>query len=369
MKKSKFVIDARMINSSGIGRYLQTILPETWSHFEDVILLGNKKDINKILGTSIDVRILPFKSHIYSLSEQIEYMRIIPKCDLFFSPHYNIPLLPIKAKHRIVTIHDVFHLAFYNELSIFQKMYSKLVINSALKVSDKVITVSNFSKEEILKYTNSRYKDKISVIHNGVDFYQNIKEIRETTKILDVPYFLFVGNVKPHKNLKRTLEAYKLFLSRCGDLDNIPQFIIVGKKEGFITGDNVTHWVEKDPLLRKYVQFTGWIEDHELKKLYTNALALIFPSYYEGFGFPPLEAMSMGCPVIASNESCIPEICANTALFFDPFNINSITEKMELIYRDKDIRIKLKLKGKERVIHFSTKATIEKHIQLFEQYL
>lgn len=369
MNKNKLVIDARMINSSGIGRYLQSILPGILSHFDNVTLLGDDVLIKKTLGSSLNLHILPFNCSIYSISEQIAYTRIIPKCDLFFSPHYNIPLLHIKARQRIVTIHDVFHLAFYNELSIFQKMYSKLVINSALKVSDKVITVSNFSKEEILKYTNSRYKDKISVIYNGVDLYQNKIDVQEIGDTINTPYFLFVGNIKPHKNLKRTLEAYKSFLSKCSNLDNTPQFIIVGKKEGFITGDNVTHWVEEDPLLKKYVQFTGWIDDDELKKLYKNAFALIFPSYYEGFGFPPLEAMSLSCPVIASNRACIPEICGDATLFFDPFNIDSIMQKMYFLYKDKDIRAKLKLSGKERVTHFSTEITIKQHIELFEQYL
>lgn len=282
------------------------------------------------------------------------------------SPHYNIPLLPIKAKHRVVTIHDVFHLAFYNELSLSQKIYSKMVINSALKKSDKIITVSNFSKKEILKYTDSKYEEKISVIYNGINL---TKKGKRYTKNITTPYFLFVGNIKPHKNLKRTLESFKLFLEKYQNLENLPQFIIVGKKEGFITGDNIVNLVEKDFLLRKYVKFTGWIDDNELDELYSNALALVFPSYYEGFGFPPLEAMASDCPVIASDKACIPEICGEAALYFDPFSIESILGKMTIIFKEKDIRNSLVLKGKERITYFSDKKTVEKHIELFNQYL
>lgn len=366
MEEKKIVIDARMINASGIGRYLQSILPGIVSHFECITLLGDKKLINKVLDTPLSAEIIPFRNSIYSLSEQIKYTQIIPKCALFFSPHYNIPLLPIKAKHKVVTIHDVFHLAFYNELSLPQKIYSKIVINSALKKSDKIITVSNFSKKEILKYTNSKYEEKISVIYNGIDLK---KKGKRYTKDITTPYFLFVGNIKPHKNLKRTLESFKLFLEKYQNSENLPQFIIVGKKEGFITGDNVVNLVEKDFLLRKYVKFTGWIDDNELDELYSNALALIFPSYYEGFGFPPLEAMTFDCPVIASDKACISEICEDAALYFDPFSVKSIMEKMMIIFNEKDIRNNLVLKGKERIMHFSDKKTVEKHIKLFNQYL
>lgn len=369
MEKKKIVIDARMINASGIGRYLQTILPSIISYFKNVTLLGDRDQINKVLGISLNGCVIPFKNSIYSLSEQIKYPQIIPNCDLFFSPHYNIPILPIKSKYRITTIHDVFHLAFYNELNIPQKIYSKMVINSALKKSDKIITVSNFSKNEILLHTNEKHQNKISVIYNGINFSEEKIEEEKKNKELHAPYFLFVGNVKPHKNLKRTLEAYKLFLSRYSNLENIPKFIIVGKKEGFITGDNVTDFVEKDPDLRETVQFTGWISDDKLKELYRNALALVFPSYYEGFGFPPLEAMAMNCAVIASDCACIPEICKDAALYFNPFDVISITEKMEKIFISENIRKDLIIKGKKHMSEFSSKKTIHKHIELFEQYL
>lgn len=367
--KNKIVIDARMINASGIGRYLQTILPGIMLHFRNVTLLGEYEQINKVFDKPLNTTIIPFTNPIYSLSEQIKYTRTIPTCDLFFSPHYNIPILPIKAKYRITTIHDVFHLAFYDELSLPQKVYSKLVINTALKKSDKIITVSNFSKKEILRYTNKKYENKISVIYNGVNFTEDKIENHRINDNIDTPYFLFVGNVKPHKNLKRTLDAYKLFLSKHSNLSNIPKFIIVGKKEGFITGDNIADLVEKDSILKRFVQFTGWIDDNRLKELYANALALVFPSYYEGFGFPPLEAMAMNCAVIASDCACIPEICKDAALYFNPFDVISITEKMEKIFISEKIRKDLIIKGKKRMSEFSSKKTIHKHIELFEQYL
>lgn len=368
MEIKKITIDARMINSSGIGRYLQSILPPLISHFKYVILLGNKSEIEESLKLS-NLDVIEFRAPIYSLKEQIEYSKIIPPCDIFFSPHYNIPLLPIKAKKRIVTIHDVFHLAFYNTLTLSQKIYSKIVINKALKKSDAIITVSNFSKQEIIKYTSNKYSNKIGVIHNGVDIGEIHRSIH--SNCLDInSYFLFVGNVKPHKNLKRAVEAYKLFIDSCKEQKEIPHLIIVGKKEGFITGDgNIIEYIENNQLLRKHINFTGWVSDDELNNLYSNALCLLFPSYYEGFGFPPLEAMAIGTPCIVSNIACIPEICSDAALYFNPFDVESIKMSMQQISEDSILRKNLIERGYDNIKKFNWNESIQNHINIFEKIL
>jgi glycosyltransferase involved in cell wall biosynthesis len=329
----------------------------------DEILL--KEKLNKI-----DFKIIPFNKPIYSISEQIEYPAIIPKCDIFFSPHYNVPLLPIKAKHKITTIHDVFHLAFYKSLSISQKIYAKLVINHAIKQSDCIITVSEFSKKEILRYTNSKYSSKIVMIHNGMEF-NNVQLKNNLHPYSNKPYFLYVGNVKPHKNLSRAIEAFELLLSDYEySQQEKPHFIIVGKREGFITGDdNIVNRINNNSLLQKHVAFTGWISDEELYNLYVNALALVFPSYYEGFGYPPLEAMSLGTPVIASTAASIPEVCGEAALYFDPFDVMDIFAKMKFIITNDFLRNDLIKKGIHNVQRFTKEASINKHIQLFEKYL
>ncbi|MDR2409299.1 MAG: glycosyltransferase family 4 protein [Bacteroidales bacterium] len=365
----QIVIDARMINSSGIGRYLQDILPEIIKRFRNVILLGDEALLKEKLN-QVNLSVIPFDKSIYSVSEQLKYPNIIPECDIFFSPHYNAPLLSIKAKYRIVTIHDVFHLAFYKKLSISQKIYAKLVIANALHRSDTIITVSEFSKKEILKYTNSKYVNKIEVIHNGVKF--NREQLKTDIHPCDnKPYFLYVGNVKPHKNLARTVGAFKLLLSDYeGNQQEKPYFIIVGKKEGFITEDNnIVNIINNDLLLQKHVKFTGWATDEELNNLYINAMALIFPSYYEGFGYPPLEAMGLGTPVIASTAASIPEVCGDAALYFDPFDIMDIYTKMKRIITDELLRNNLIARGINNVKRFAKDLSINSHIQLFEKFL
>ena len=356
----KILIDARMINHSGIGRYLQNILSGIIRHFGNVVLLGDVDLLNRY-----DVPVISFDNPIYSVSEQLKFRGIIPECDLFFSPHYNVPLLPVGAKRRIATVHDVFHLAFHRDLSVFQNIYAKRVINAALKKSDGIVTVSEFSKNEILKYTDMKYAGKISLIYNGVASAE--KPSRKNN--IDKFYFLFVGNIKPHKNLKRAVEAYRrLLLSDVGKRN--PDFVIAGKKEGFITGDNdIVALIENDDLLRDRIRFTGGISDDELNALYSNALSLVFPSYYEGFGLPPLEAMSLDCPVLASNAACIPEICGDAVLYFNPYDVEDIFEKMKRIVEDDNLGKELIRKGRRRAQKFSWTTSVEKHVELFETCL
>jgi glycosyltransferase involved in cell wall biosynthesis len=365
--QGKIVVDARMINSSGIGRYLEDILPNIMKYFGDVILLGDSKQLKEKLNNS-DLRVIPFNDSIYSISEQLKYPAIILSCDIFFSPHYNIPCLPIRAKRRVVTIHDVFHLAFYDTLSISQKVYSRLMMNQAMQKSDHVITVSEFSKKEILKYTNKKYAGKI-LIYKWSEYFSN-RVVEMNPIYTPNSYFLYVGNIKPHKNLRRAVEAFRLLLLEIESSKQKPRFIIVGQKEGFITEDkDIVSFIDNDPLLQEHVVFTDWIADEELLNLYANALAFVFPSYYEGFGLPPLEAMSLGTPVIASNAASIPEVCNDAALYFDPFDINDIYDKMKCVFNSESIRNELIQKGKENVKRFSRDLAIEEHFKLFDKLL
>jgi glycosyltransferase involved in cell wall biosynthesis len=363
----KIVVDARMIESSGIGRYIESILPEIVKHFRDVILLGDAVKLHKKLKLSKNFQVIPFADSIYSLSEQLKYPFIIPECDIFFSPHYNVPLLPIRARHRITTIHDVHHLAFREKLSFPQKLYAKLVMKCAMEKSDAVITVSNFSKKEIIKYTSEKYKDKVSVIHNGEIFCE--KEIRKGVRPIEDPYLLFVGNVRPHKNLKKAVDAFRLLLLDTSVSEKNLRFLIVGEREKFITGDtDIVGYIDGYELLRERVTFTGKVSDDELVCLYVHAQAFVFPSFYEGFGFPPLESMALQVPVIASNVSSIPEICGDAALYFDPFNIEDIYTKMKQILFDENLRDILIKNGLNNLKNFTKEESISNHIRLFENF-
>lgn len=316
MKSKHLVIDCRMINSSGIGTYLKNIIPG--------IILSNEYNITcmgynelKDFDWFTRVKFVNLKAPILSFSEQIELPLKIPKCDIFWSPNWNIPLLPIRAKKRIVTIHDVYHLANPIHFSYFKINLVKLYMKFIKISSENVITVSKFSKEEIIKHT-SIPSENITVIYLAVD--DNFNEFTPL-KIKDEEYILFVGNVKPHKNLKLSLEAFKLIKNK-----NV-KFYIVGQKEGFITNDIVLMDSMKN--LSSRVVFTGHISDDELKNYYKYAKMFLFPSTYEGFGLPILEAMKFDLPIIASRSASIPEVAGDKVIYFDSSNVNDLINKID----------------------------------------
>jgi glycosyltransferase involved in cell wall biosynthesis len=357
MKKKIVVIDVRMHRNSGIGVYLTNLLDR---------LVKNDAIIFKCLGHDLIPGGISYSLNekIYSIKEQLKFPFKIPKSDLFWSPHYNIPLLPIMSKKRVVTIHDVYHLAYAGSLSKSQRIYSAIMFRYVVRFSDLIITVSEFSKQEIIKYTRCD-PQKITVIHNGVRqvaIKGNIESVKSKYGITSNKYLLFVGNVKPHKNLKAFFEAFAhLEYSLYNDFD----IVIVGQKEGMITGDpELIFWLHKNEGFLKKVKFTGLVDDEDLDTIYFGASLFVFPSYYEGFGLPPLEAMLNDCPVIASNTASIPEICGNAALYFDPLNVAAITKAITSVLTNNDLRTSLVLAGREQIKLFKWEKSAHLHMKI-----
>jgi glycosyltransferase involved in cell wall biosynthesis len=356
MRKKKLTIDARMIDDSGIGTYLKNLLPFLLLDF-DIVLLGNKEKLYRYSKLN-NCQIIEFNAEIYSLKEQLLFPFKVPKTDVFWAPHFNTPILPVKAKKRITTIHDVNHLSAISTISVLKKKYSKILYLNAIKRSRIVITVSNFSKKEIVKYTNVN-PDKIKVIYCGVS------DRFKTYKTLKIPlpkkYILFVGNVKPHKNLKVLLEAYS---SLNKELQSTYKLVVLGKKSGFITSDkSVFKYIEKENITSA-VFFTDYIKDEFVSSIYKNAQLLVFPSLYEGFGLPLIEAMTVGTPVLSSNSASLPEIGGTSAIYFNPTNVKELTTKIELLLTNKALQKTYIEKGIEHVKKFSWEKSAKEHINL-----
>ena len=359
----KVVIDFRMHQSSGIGTYIQQLVPFLVSEFE-VSLLGNKQQIKRYSWAD-QVTVIEFNSAIYSIKEQFEFILKIPSCDVFWSPHFNVPIFPIRAKKKIVTIHDLFHLAFRQELSFIQSSYAYCLLFFATKTSCRILTISTFSKSEIIKFFKGA-SPKIELIYCAVDYSKFYLDMNKTLPpqvikkySLPIEFILYVGNVKPHKNVVNLLLAVK-------KLPNV-NLVIVGKKEGFIINDNkVMQLIEQDEDLEKRVFFTGYIDNKEITSLYNLANVFVFPSLYEGFGLPPLEAQACGCPVISSNAASLSEVCGDSVLYCDPYDVDDIANKISTLLFDSDAQIKLRKKGFENIKRFSWQESAQKIIEVIQ---
>lgn len=352
-----------MHRSSGIGTYLRNLVPFFVERHE-VTLLGVREEIMEY-DFSCNVHIIDFCERIYSIREQIRYPIKIPPCDIYWSPHYNVPLVSIRALKRVVTIHDVFHLAYSRELSFVKRFYARLMMNRAVNWSDLVLTVSNFTKNEIERYL--RVKKPIEVVPNGVnrEVFKPIREMEVLENVrrkygLPSEFILFVGNLKPHKNLSILIEATEVLGLN---------LVIVGRKENLITMDKgVIERVNKGVSLGM-VYLLGYVEEKDLVCLYNLASLMVFPSLYEGFGLPPLEAQACGCPVLCSDIEVHREVLGDSVCYFDPKDKRDLVQKIWELMRNERKREMLVERGYKNVVVYDWSKVYERIEYLIESLL
>lgn len=345
----KVAVDARMINMSGIGTYIQNLMKNNCY----TIALGNEKEIKDV---NKNLEIVDFDTPIYGIKEQLKFpykkLRKL-KPDILHVPHYNVPIF-YRGK-MITTIHDLTHLVLPEFLpNKFAKFYAKFMMKMAIKKSFKIITVSENTKKDIIEYFKVD-SDKIEVIYNGVgeEFVKkDKKKTQYVYKKFNIPtnkkVLMYVGNLKPHKNLERLLEAYSK--TKC---KKDTCLLLVGKA---FENYNVLEDKEKELRINNNVIHTGIVSQEELVDLYNIADLFIFPSLYEGFGLPVLESLKCGTPVICSNNSSVPEVGGDLVGYFDPYNVSKITESIdENLGKELDYNV-----VKKHIMNFDWKKHAEK---------
>ncbi|QWR76577.1 glycosyltransferase family 4 protein [Candidatus Magnetomonas plexicatena] len=367
-------IDVRLIGSSGIGRYVSCLL-KAISNRDDINLtfIGDKEKISPLLTNPDGQRIIHYTDSVFSMSEQLHILNLLPtECNLFFAPHFNIPIYPFKTIKRVVTIHDMFLLAYFHTLNTKQKLYSKVMLNTAASLSDRIITVSEFSKSEIVKYTKQP-PSKIVTIRNGVDREMfkpcvdksALKKLRERLNLPE-KFILYVGNVKPHKNLMRLLKAFEMLLSE-PDFKDL-RLVIVGQTEGLRTSDKeFLRAVNENAKLSRHVLIKGVLSDDDLPYYYNLAAVTVHPSLYEGFGLPLVEAMASGSPVVCSNIPVMQEVCKGAARYVDPLKAESIAEGLREILTDDEFRVRMIKNGLKRAESFGWEQVSEQHVRVFKE--
>lgn len=355
-------IDMRWVNVSGIGTYLKNVVPGIVSAFPErrFVLLGKREAIASLpFADCAKIDIVDADTKMYSVAEQFEIPAKIPKeTDLFFAPHYNIPLA-YRAK-MLVTVYDLFHVAMPELVGgLHKRFYAKAMFGAVRRRANTIITISNFTRAEFVRYTGVPMQP-LHAIHLGIS--KEWFAIPQKPSPHRKPYILYVGNIKPHKNLKLLIKAF-ISVADCVPHD----LVLVGKKEGFITGDQEVLALAES--LPGRIHFTGWVSDELLHQYFRHADTMVFPSLYEGFGLPPLEAMAAGCPVVVSDAGPLPEVCGDAALYFNPFDVSDLAEKLTRVLSDAELQASLRNRGLKRSRIFTWDGCVKQTCDVIENLL
>ncbi len=351
----RIAIDARKLHDFGIGTYIRNILSglARIDGQTEYVLLCRPADVEIASDLGPNFRTVPESARPYSIGEQIWIPLTLARerAHLVHEPHYVLPVLT--RCPAVVTIHDCIHLMFPQYLpGRFAHWYARASMWSAARQADRILTVSEASKRDILHFFDIA-PEKVTVIPNAIDERflappdeEQMDRIRQRYE-LDHPFVLYVGNIKPHKNLERLIDAFARI--RAGGLDDLRLVII---------GDEVSRYpplrqAVRHHRLEKFVRVLGFQPYDTLAAFYRLARVFAFPSLYEGFGLPPLEAMACGTPVVTSNVSSLPEVAGGAALLVDPYDAASIAEGLQRAITDEALRAELVAKGLARARQYS----------------
>lgn len=262
-------------------------------------------------------------------------MAKLPPDTVVFSPGYNAPLWPVRP--FVFTVHDLNHLDVPNNSSASKRLYYRLVIRRACHTARKILTVSEFSRQRIITWADVR-PDRVVCVGNGVDASFSPDGARYDPGF---SYLLMVSNRRPHKNEARALAAFAQ-----ARIDPSIHLLMTG-----LPTNALTALIERSGLTERVV-FLGRVDDVHLTHLYRGAVGLLFPSLYEGFGLPVVEAMASGIPVLTSNVTALPEVTGDAALLVDPYDVDAISSRIEQMLTDKALRERLRLAGLRRAAMF-----------------
>jgi glycosyltransferase involved in cell wall biosynthesis len=373
----KIGIDARFYGpvGKGLGRYTQEVV-------DNIIMINDARGVNEagsfdfviflspsnfdeFIATSPRVKKVLIDIPWYSWSEQIIFPVYIWRehLDLMHFPHFNIPIFtPTKF---VMTLHDLILTHFPTVRATTKSSFIyycknlayRLVTKVAIRRAQRVITVSEFTKRDII-YNFPEAAAKITVTYEGV---ANLKRGRDSLFVAKLDsretlekyhlgnnFLLYVGNAYPHKNLEALIRAFAQIRTEIPDL----KLVLVGKEDFFYTrihdyAKSLNLWQKEN--VNSPVVFPGYVPDAQLEIIYQATRAYVFPSLYEGFGLPPLEAMAKGCPVVSSDRASLPEILGDAAIYFNPEDDTDMVSKIKHVLNDGEFRMEMITRGFNKV--------------------
>jgi glycosyltransferase involved in cell wall biosynthesis len=362
-------IDARKLHDFGIGTYIRNLLRQLarMDRQTEFVILCRPEDRETLAALGENFRAVVQTAPNYSVSEQVRIPLALARegVTLFHAPHYVLP--PLVRCKAVVTIHDCIHLMFPQYLpNRFAYTYARTSIALAARRATRIMTVSESSKRDILRFVDTE-PDKIDVIYNAYDdrfaidpLEEDVVRVRERYQ-LQSEFVLYAGNVKPHKNLERLIEAFHLVRNR--GLDHLKLVLIGDEISKYTALRRAVHHHQ----LHKYVRFLGYLPEETLAVMYRLAGVFVFPSLYEGFGLPPLEAMASGTPVVTSNVSSLPEVAGDAAVLVDPYDPRAIADGIYQVLTDEDLRRDLRRKGLARAGMFSWEQSVRRVRAIYDE--
>jgi glycosyltransferase involved in cell wall biosynthesis len=282
--------------------------------------------------------------------------------DVFFTPAHVIPF--VYRGSSVATVHDLGYHYFPEAHTRRQLAYLKLSTRSNGRISRKLIADSEATRADLIKFYDLD-PHKIEVIYPGID--PQLKPVTDENELeaaqqkynITAPYLLFISTLQPRKNLVRLIQAYAA--------TGLPHELVLAGSQGWRSAPILDEIARLDLSIRQRILLTGFVEDADKAALISGATALLYPSLYEGFGFPLLEGQTCGTPVMAANTSSLPEIAGGAALLVDPEDSTAIAESMRLIVEDSELRLDLRNKGYVNVKRFTWEKAAIQVLQTLEQ--
>lgn len=351
--------------STGIGNYIDNIISNLPTQPENIHIIRHPNGYDYGIPNQI-IPIAPKWSNMmfWSWATYIQKGKF-SHLDIVHTP--SLCLFPKKPhKNYILTIHDIIFKIFPEYCTSDVVNYANRYLSNNLNFADKIIAVSNATKNDLIQYFNV-IESKITVIYEGASNIYKPLNKEELTEIIEKyklskPFILYIGTIEPRKNIPLIIHAF----SRCIKKNYDIEFVIAGG-----LGWNyqiIFELIDKLGLTNR-IKLLGYVPEEDLPKLYNAARVFVFPSFYEGFGLPPLEAMQCGTPVITSNTSSLPEVVGKGGLMIKPDDVKGLTYLLERIFFDDDYYWKQKEYGLQRSKLFSWKKSANRTFEIYEEIL